>query len=97
MSEIMGLVRGVYDGKAEGFVPGGVSLHNCMLAHGPDAATFERASQTDLVPHRLQDTLAFMFESRHVFRPTAQALQASNLQANYDAAWQGFKPGGEGV
>jgi len=50
-----------------------------------------------LVPHRLQDTLAFMFESRHVFRPTAQALQASNLQANYDTAWQGFKPGGEGT
>lgn len=95
MSEIMGLVRGVYDGKAEGFLPGGVSLHNCMLPHGPDAATFERASQADLVPHRLQDTLAFMFESRHVFRPTGQALQASNLQANYDLVWQGFKPGGQ--
>ena len=95
MSELMGLVHGVYDGKAEGFLPGGVSLHNCMLPHGPDAATFERASQADLVPHQLQGTLAFMFESRHVFRPTAQALQASNLQPNYDAVWQGFKPGGQ--
>jgi homogentisate 1,2-dioxygenase len=94
MSELMGLVRGVYDAKAEGFVPGGISLHNCMLPHGPDAATFDRASQAELVPHRLSDTLAFMFESRHVFRPTAQALQAANLQPDYDAVWQGFAAAG---
>ena len=92
MSELMGLVQGVYDAKAEGFVPGGVSLHNCMLPHGPDAATFEKASAADLAPHRLADTLAFMFESRHVFRPTAQALAAANLQPDYDAVWQGFEP-----
>ncbi|WP_454691434.1 homogentisate 1,2-dioxygenase [Achromobacter aloeverae] len=90
MSELMGMVRGVYDGKAEGFVPGGVSLHNSMLAHGPDAATFERASAAALAPHKLEDTLAFMFESRHVFRPTAAALQAPNLQPDYDAVWNGF-------
>jgi homogentisate 1,2-dioxygenase len=86
----MGLVRGVYDAKAEGFVPGGVSLHNCMLPHGPDAATFEKASHAELAPHALKDTLAFMFESRHVFRPTAQALEAPNLQPDYDAVWEGF-------
>jgi homogentisate 1,2-dioxygenase len=91
MSELMGLVRGVYDAKAEGFVPGGVSLHNCMLPHGPDAATFERASTAELKPHRLDNTLAFMFESRHVFRPTAQALGAANLQPDYDAVWHGFR------
>lgn len=91
MSELMGLVRGVYDAKAEGFVPGGVSLHNSMLAHGPDAATYEKASAAELAPHRLSDTLAFMFESRHIFRPTAQALSAANLQQDYDAVWQGFK------
>jgi len=79
MSELMGLVRGVYDAKAEGFVPGGISLHNCMLPHGPDAATFERASTEALAPRRLEDTMAFMFESRHVYRPTAQALAALNL------------------
>ena len=95
MSELMGLVKGVYDAKAEGFVPGGVSLHNAMLAHGPDAATFEKASAAELKPHRLSDTLAIMFESRHVFRPTAQALQAGNLQLDYDAVWSGFKPGGD--
>jgi len=90
MSELMGLVQGVYDAKAEGFVPGGVSLHNCMLAHGPDAATFEKASQAELAPHKVNDTLAFMFESRHVFRPTAQALAAPNLQPDYDSVWAGF-------
>jgi homogentisate 1,2-dioxygenase len=91
MSEFMGLVHGVYDAKAEGFVPGGVSVHNSMLPHGPDAATFQKASTAQLQPHRLDDTLAFMFESRHVFRPTAQALQADNLQPDYDAVWSGFE------
>jgi len=90
MSELMGLVRGVYDGKAGGFVPGGVSLHNCMLPHGPDVATFERASSGELSPNKLNDTLAFMFESRHAFRPTAQALNGSHLQLDYDDAWKDF-------
>ena len=35
----MGLVYGVYDAKPEGFVPGGMSLHNQMLPHGPGRAT----------------------------------------------------------
>ena len=43
-NEYMGLIAGVYDAKASGFVPGGASLHNCMSGHGPDAATFDRAS-----------------------------------------------------
>jgi homogentisate 1,2-dioxygenase len=90
MSELMGLIKGVYDAKAEGFVPGGVSLHNCLLAHGPDAATYEKASSAQLAPHRIDNTLAFMFESRHVFRPTAQALAAPNRQPDYDAVWEGF-------
>lgn len=93
MSELMGLLQGVYDAKAEGFVPGSVSLHNCMLPHGPDAATFEKASAAALAPHRVENTLAFMFESRHVFRPTAQALSAPNLQQDYDAVWDGFRTG----
>jgi homogentisate 1,2-dioxygenase len=93
MSELMGLVRGVYDAKAEGFVPGGISLHNSMLPHGPDAATFEKASAAELKPHKIEDTMAFMFESRHVFRPTAQALAAPQLQADYDRVWDGFRSG----
>lgn len=94
MSELMGLVRGVYDGKAEGFVPGGVSLHNCMQPHGPDAATYDKASTTPLAPHKIDGTLAFMWESRWVFRPTKAALAAPELQKDYDAVWNGFRRGG---
>ena len=90
MSEYMGLVRGAYDAKAEGFVPGGASLHNAMTGHGPDAATFERASQAKLAPHKLGDTLAFMFESRYVIHPTPFALEAPQLQRNYQACWRGL-------
>ncbi len=64
MNEFMGLVFGAYDAKAEGFVPGGASLHNCMAGHGPDAETFERASNAELKPQYLDNTLAFMFETQ---------------------------------
>jgi homogentisate 1,2-dioxygenase len=97
-SEFMGLVHGAYDAKAEGFSPGGASLHNSMTGHGPDAATFEKASNADLLrPDVIKDTMAFMFESRHVIRPTAQALAAPHRQKDYQACWQGlahhFTPG----
>ena len=91
MSELMGLVHGVYDAKAEGFLPGGVSIHNCMTAHGPDVATWEKASAAKLEPQKIGDTLAFMWESRYVFRPTKFAMTARELQKNYDEVWAGFK------
>ena len=91
MSEYMGLIHGVYDAKAEGFQPGGGSLHNCMSGHGPDAATFEKASQADLEPARISDTLAFMFETRLVIRPTLFAMRTPALQNDYDAAWDGLE------
>jgi len=91
MSELMGLVRGVYDAKAEGFLPGGVSLHNCMSAHGPDLATFEKASAAKLEPRKIENTLAFMWESRYVFRPTRFAMSAPELQKDYDKVWDGFR------
>ena len=91
MSELMGLVHGVYDAKAEGFVPGGVSIHNCMSAHGPDLATYEKAVAAELKPHKIEDTLAFMWESRFVFRPTRFALGAPQLQKDYDRIWDGFR------
>src|SRR5208283_407080 len=75
MSEFMGLIHGVYDAKAEGFLPGGSSLHNCMAGHGPDAATFEQATSAKLAPHKIEATLAFMLESRHLIRPTRFALE----------------------
>lgn len=92
-SEFMGLIHGLYDAKAEGFVPGGASLHNCMTPHGPDAATFEKAIQADTTqPQRIADTMAFMFETRLVIRPTRQALEAPQLQKDYADCWKGLKP-----
>jgi homogentisate 1,2-dioxygenase len=91
MNEFMGLIRGEYDAKAEGFLPGGASLHNCMSGHGPDAESFEKASKADLKPSYLGDTLAFMFETRFVCRPTQYALQTAELQHEYFECWQGLK------
>ncbi len=91
MNECMGLVHGAYDAKAGGFSPGGLSLHSCMSAHGPDAETTERAMAADLVPHRIDNTLAFMFETRQVLRPTRHALAMPELQRDYDACWQGLR------
>ncbi len=91
MSEYMGLISGVYDAKAEGFAPGGGSLHNCMSAHGPDAATFERASSAKLEPQLLGDTLAFMFETRFVLRPSSIAISTPLLQRDYYECWQDLK------
>ncbi|AVP98291.1 homogentisate 1,2-dioxygenase [Ahniella affigens] len=91
-SEFMGLITGVYDAKADGFVPGGASLHNCMSGHGPDHATFEKASNADLSkPDVIENTMAFMFESRALLRPTAQALGAPDLQPDYWQCWQGLQ------
>ena len=90
MSEMMGLVHGAYDAKAEGFMPGGASLHNCMSAHGPDVATQARAMSAELAPQKIADTLAFMFESRWILRPTRWALESPTLQRGYDACWSGF-------
>ncbi len=91
-SEFMGLIHGVYDAKAQGFEPGGASLHNCMSGHGPDAATFAKASRADTSkPVRVRDTMAFMFETRTVIHPTRYALQSPLLQKDYGAVWQGLK------
>ncbi|MBI2993097.1 MAG: homogentisate 1,2-dioxygenase [Gammaproteobacteria bacterium] len=91
MSEFMGLVRGVYDAKPEGFVPGGASLHNCMSAHGPDGEAFEAASNASLKPVRYEDTMAFMFESRYVIQPTRFALECPQRQRNYVDCWKGLR------
>jgi homogentisate 1,2-dioxygenase len=88
MSEFMGLVTGQYDAKPEGFKPGGASLHNAYVPHGPDADAFEAASNADLAPHKLDRTLAFMLETRWPLRPTAFALQTPGLrEANYADCW----------
>jgi homogentisate 1,2-dioxygenase len=87
MSEFMGLVQGQYDAKEEGFVPGGASLHNCMVPHGPDSDAFTKASNADLKPQKLDNTLAFMFESRYRFVPSAFAMNSGLLDENYADCW----------
>jgi homogentisate 1,2-dioxygenase len=91
MSEFMGLVYGQYDAKPEGFKPGGASLHNCMVPHGPDTEAFEKASTAPLSPHKLDNTLAFMFESRYRFVPTQYAMTSGTLDTAYAHCWQGLK------
>jgi len=91
MSEFMGLVYGVYDAKPEGFVPGGISLHNQMLPHGPDVEAFEHASNAELKPVKLTNTLAFMFETRFRQCVTKYAAGLPNLQDNYIDCWSGLK------
>jgi homogentisate 1,2-dioxygenase len=91
MSEFMGLVHGQYDAKPEGFKPGGMSLHNGGVPHGPDAEAFEKASGATLAPHKLDDTLAFMFESRWRFRPTAWAMGCGALDESYADCWKGLR------
>jgi homogentisate 1,2-dioxygenase len=90
-NEFMGLIHGEYDAKAEGFLPGGASLHNCMSGHGPDAETFNRATKADLKPHQIKDTLAFMFETRLVVRPTRFAIESKIIQHEYYECWQDLK------
>ncbi|GGE11296.1 homogentisate 1,2-dioxygenase [Polymorphobacter glacialis] len=90
MSEFMGLIRGAYDAKAGGFVPGGASLHNMMTAHGPDAASHAGATAATLAPHKIDGTMAFMFESRLPLVPTEWGVSTPTLQGDYDAAWAGF-------
>jgi homogentisate 1,2-dioxygenase len=91
MSEFMGLICGVYDAKPEGFTPGGMSLHNCMLPHGPDRAAYEQATKLELKPFRISNTLAFMFETRFPQHLTSFAAELGTLQADYAECWAGLE------
>jgi homogentisate 1,2-dioxygenase len=88
MSEAMGLIYGAYDAKADGFAPGGLSLHNLMSGHGPDVESWKKASETELKPHKIDGTMAFMVETCWPYRPTRFALDRA--QPDYDRAWAGF-------
>ena len=91
MSEFMGLIEGAYDAKEGGFAPGGASLHNQMSGHGPDRASYEKAIAADLIPHKIEGTMAFMFESRWVIRPTRWAVESPLCQLDYDDCWADFE------
>ena len=91
-SEFMGLIAGAYEAKTRGFVPGGASLHNCMIGHGPDAAAFEQATAADVTqPAKMDESLAFMVETRWPLHVARQALESDELQVDYLEAWQGLK------
>jgi len=92
MSEFMGLLKGEYDAKSTGFEVGGVSIHNCMTAHGPDTNTYQKASQQKLEPMHFRNTLAFMFESREDWLITEKAIAHPARQANYTQCWQELSP-----
>ena len=91
MSEFMGLIHGAYDAKEGGFAPGGASLHNCMSGHGPD-----QAIAADLKPVKIDNTLAFMFETRWPIRTTEWAQSSPTMQLDYDDVWTGFAKGDVG-
>jgi len=88
MSEAMGLIHGAYDAKADGFAPGGLSLHNMMSGHGPDVESWRKASDAELKPVKIEGTMAFMVESCWPYKPTQFALDRA--QTDYDAAWADF-------
>jgi homogentisate 1,2-dioxygenase len=87
----MGLIYGQYDAKLHGFTPGGFSLHNCMLPHGPDSEAFAKASAADLKPHKLEGTMAFMFETKAPQIVTRYALELAELQRDYVDCWDGIR------
>ena len=91
MSELMGNIFGQYDAKPQGFVPGGVSLHNMMLPHGPDEPAFEGASNGELAPHKLDNTMSFMFETRFPQHLTVFAATEAPLQDDYIDCWDGLE------
>jgi homogentisate 1,2-dioxygenase len=91
MSEFMGLIYGAYDAKPQGFVPGGFSLHNCMLPHGPDTEAFHGASTAVLQPRKLEGTMAFMFETFLPQMVTQYAADLPERQDGYADCWNGLK------
>jgi homogentisate 1,2-dioxygenase len=91
MSELMGNIHGQYDAKPKGFVPGGMSLHNMMLPHGPDRNAFEGASNAELAPHKLDNTMSFMFETRFPQHLTEFAAREAPLQDDYIDCWESLE------
>jgi homogentisate 1,2-dioxygenase len=89
MNELMGLIHGIYDAKEEGFIPGGISIHNCMTPHGPDYASYKKATLQDLKPE-YNNSLAFMFETKDPWNVTQPAMHHPSVQPNYIHCWKGF-------
>lgn len=93
MSEFMGLIYGQYDAKSSGFAPGGFSIHNAMIPHGPDKQSTENAQKEVLEPKYFDQGLAFMLESNQIWCPSEWAMNQPLFQNDYIKCWQGIKPG----
>lgn len=91
MNELMGLIEGAYDAKKQGFIPGGISIHNCMTPHGPDVHSYKENTTITLKPEKYENTLAFMFETKDSWYITEQAMNNPSLQQDYLDCWQGFE------
>jgi homogentisate 1,2-dioxygenase len=92
MSEFMGLIKGTYEAKEDGFQPGGATLHQMMTPHGPDLQCFEKASNGELKPGRVADgTMAFMFETSLSLAVAPWAMESPNVDKKYNECWQGLK------
>ncbi|MNE13847.1 Homogentisate 1,2-dioxygenase [compost metagenome] len=64
-----------------------------MSGHGPDQASYDAAVNADLKPHKQENTMAFMFESRAVIRTTDFAMESPAMQLDYDDVWSNFEKG----
>jgi len=62
-----------------------------MSAHGPDAESWEKATHAELKPQKIDNTMAFMFESRYAMRLTRYAVESSELQHDNFEGWLGLK------
>ena len=91
MTEFMGLIKGRYQAKSKAFAPGGASLHQAMMPHGPDRECFETASKQDTsAPKRVADnTMSFMFETSLGLKLTRWARDC-NVDRDYHTCWQGL-------
>jgi homogentisate 1,2-dioxygenase len=61
-----------------------------MLPHGPDASAYEKATTQELKPHKLDNTMAFMFETRFPQQLTEYAAKLESLQNDYTDCWAGI-------
>lgn len=91
MTEFMGLIKGQYQAKSGKFAPGGASLHQAMIPHGPDVECFLNATQQETsVPKRIaDDTMAFMFETSLSLKLTQWAMR-QKMDMDYHKCWQGL-------
>jgi homogentisate 1,2-dioxygenase len=61
-----------------------------MLPHGPDRGGYQKATTVDLMPVKLDETMAFMFETRYPQQLTEYAAKLETLQEDYVDCWNGL-------